>query len=85
MARKNKEEARSYEPGDIIRNALIDRGMLQIELADKLGITQASLSGNVNRKRMSLEVFSKTLDVMGFDVAVVDRETGEVFWKVAVK
>ena len=85
MARKEKEEVRSWEPGDIIRNAMIDRGMLQIDLADKLGVLQSSVSGNINRKRMSLDVFSKMLDAMNFDIGVVDRETGEVMWKVIVK
>lgn len=85
MAKKEKEVVISSEPGDIIRNAMLHRGMVQVDLADKLGVLQSSLSGNINRKRISLSVFSKMLDAMDFDVAVVDRETGEVMWNVIVK
>lgn len=85
MAQKKKEAILSSEPGDIIRNAMLHRGMVQVDLADKLGMLQSSISGSVNRKRMSLSVFNNMLDAMDFDVAVVDRETGEVMWKVAVK
>ena len=73
------------EEGDILKASIKERGITQVDLADRLGIRQSSLSGNINRRRMSLEVFGEILNAMDYDVAVVDRETGEIMWKVAVK
>lgn len=86
MAKKVKEEnIPVMEEGEILKASIKERSITQVELADRLGIRQSSLSGNINRRRMSLEVFSEILNAMDYDVAVVDRETGEVVWKVAVK
>ena len=85
MAQKEKKEIQGMDSGMILKNAMKSRSMMQIDLADKLGVLQSSISGNINRKRMSLEVFNTMLNAMDYDVAVVDRETGEVMWKVAVK
>lgn len=86
MARKMKaQEIPEKEAGDIIREALKERYMLQVDLADKMGIRQASLSGNINRKRISLDVFWTVMNAMEYDVAVIDRTTGEVMWKVTTK
>ena len=85
MAQKVKKEIPVMEEGDILKASVKERKITQVELADRLGIRQSSLSGNINRRRMSLEVFSTILNAMGYDVAVVDRETGEVKWKVEVK
>lgn len=73
------------DEGSIIKAAMKERRLIQIDLADKLGIKQSSLSGNINRRRISMEVFSTILNAMDYDVAVVDRETGEVMWKVSDK
>ena len=85
MAQKVKKEIPVMEEGEILKASVKERKITQVELADRLGIRQSSLSGNINRRRMSLEVFSTILNAMGYDVAVVDRETGEVKWKVEVK
>lgn len=85
MARKEKKEIQAIEERQILKNALKERGMMQVDLADKLGILQSAVSGNINRRRMGLDVFSTMLNAMDYDVAVVDRETGEIMWKVAVK
>lgn len=84
MAKKVKEIS-VMDEGSILKSAMKERGMMQVDLADKLGVLQSSISGNINRKRMGLEVFSTMLNAMEYDVAVVDRATGEVMWKVAVK
>ena len=83
--KKSNESVPVMEEGSILKNAMKDRHMMQVDLADKLGVLQSSVSGNINRRRMSLEVFSTMLNAMEYDVAVVDRKTGEVKWKVAVK
>ena len=86
MARKVKEEEiLVLNEGDAIRSAMKERGMKQIELAEKLGMLQSGLSNSINRKHISVDVFKTILDAMGYDVAVVDRQTGEVKWKVALK
>jgi len=82
---KMKANVPVMESGDVLRAAIKARGMMQMDLADRLGVLQSSISGNINRKRMGLEVFGTMLDAMNYDVAVVDRETGEVMWKVALK
>lgn len=86
MAQKRKEtDIPVMEEGAILKASIKERGITQVELADRLGVLQSSVSGNINRRRMSLEVFSTMLNAMDYDVAVVDRETGTVMWKVEVK
>lgn len=86
MARKVKEdEIPVLDEGDAIRSAMKERGMKQIELAEKMGMLQSGLSNSINRKHISVDVFKTILDAMGYDVAVVDRQTGEVKWRVVVK
>ena len=86
MARKVKEEEiLVLNEGDAIRSAMKERGMKQIELAEKLGMLQSGLSNSINRKHISVDVFKTILDAMGYDVAVVDRQTGEVKCIVVVK
>ena len=75
----------AMDSGAILKSAMKERSIVQVDLADKLGVLQSAVSGNINRKRMSLDVFSTMLDAMDFDVAVVDRESGEVMWRVEVK
>ena len=84
MKKACEQEIPVKAEGDILRASMKERGITQVELADKLGILQSSLSGNINRRRMSLEVFREILDAMEYDVAVVDRRTGEIMWKVEV-
>lgn len=82
---EKKETVQAMDNGELLKAAMKERGMMQVDLADKLGVLQSSISGNINRKRMGLDVFCTMLNAMDYDVAVVDRETGEIMWKVAVK
>ena len=82
MARKAKE-IQVKEDSMILKDAMKVRGLTQIELADKVGIKQSGLSGAINRKRMALGTFNNILDAMDYDVCVVDRNSGEIVWKVA--
>lgn len=66
----------------ILRQARSERKIRQIDLADKLGIKQNSLSTAMGRQRMSLSVFRKILDALDYDVVIVDRKSGEAKWKV---
>lgn len=70
---------------EILKAAMRERGMTQIMLADKMGIRQNSLSGNLSRDRMSLGTFGKVLNILGYDVVILDRESGEIAWKLEVE
>ena len=84
MARaKTDKEVTQKSYTDIFRLAMKERNVKQIELADKLGILQSAVSGNLNRRRIGLDVFNTMLDALDYDVAVVDRTTGEIRWIVA--
>ena len=77
-----KEEKSGVSSGKVLRMAMQERGLTQVDLADKMGMKQPSISGNINRKRMGLDVFMSILDCMEYDVMIVDRQTGELMWKV---
>ena len=69
----------------ILRMAIRERGTNQINVSEKLGIKQCTLSSNMNRERMGLDNFKKILDVLDYDVMVVDRKTGEAVWCLDVE
>lgn len=66
----------------ILKEAIKERGMKQKTLAEQLGVAQNALSANMTRDRMGLDNFKKILNVLGYDVVVVDRESGELKWTV---
>ena len=80
-----KDGIKSYSSNDILREAKDRKGIRQNELAERLGMAQPSLSGNMNRTRIGLDVFTKMLDAMGYDVVVTDRDSGKPIWKVEVR
>ena len=65
-----------------IRGVIAERKVRQSDLAVKLCMSHNVLSENINRNRMSLGNFCKILDAMGYDVVVVDRETGKSVCRV---
>ena len=67
---------------EILRAAVKERGTTQMELAERLGIRQNALSAKMTRERMSLGTFREVLNMMGYDVAVIDRDNGDVRWVV---
>ena len=67
---------------EIMRTAVSERGLKQRELAERLGMLQTSLSMSLAREHISLELFSKILSGMGYAVAVIDKDDGEVRWVV---
>ena len=86
MAKKVKyEEIKAENCKDILRKAIQERGTTQVAVADLLGMYQSGLSSLINRPNMTMYGFGTVLNAMNYDVAVVDRETGEVMWKVALK
>ena len=85
MKRMEDGSVVKMEDTEILRNAIKERGVLQSDLADKLGVLQSTISMHLNRKRIGLDVFRSILDVIDYDVVIVDRNTGEAVWKVDQK
>lgn len=85
MKKRKEEERYEREGTDIMRRALKEREMTQVDLADKLGVMQSTVSMHFSRIRIGLDVFLNVLDTMEYDVIVVDRKTGEKKWKVIQK
>lgn len=84
MARKViKKEIITASEGDIMRLAIKDRGITQLDVADRLGLLQSTVSSSMNRKRTTVDSFRRVLNVMDYDIAVIDRESGEVKWILA--
>ena len=86
MTRKEKYDTiPAKESSDILKRAIKERELTQVEVADRIGIRQSGLSGLINRPKMTMYGFGTVLNAMDYDIVVVDRNTGEVIWKVAVK
>ena len=66
----------------ILKAAIRERGVRQKDLAERMGIQPSSLSMNMTRDRMGLDNFKEILDELGYDVAVIDRGSGEVKWVI---
>ena len=56
--------------GEILRWVMAVTGTKQVDIAAQLGILQSSVSGNLNRRKMGLDVFERMLQVMGYTVAI---------------
>ena len=66
----------------IMREAMAERGVTQKELGARIGMLQTSISASLVRERVSLEMFSRLMNGMGYAVAVVDKQSGDVRWVV---
>lgn len=66
----------------ILRAALKERKETQKSLANRMGIQQNALSANMSRNRMGLDNFVNILNMLGYDVIVADRNSGEAVWRV---
>lgn len=73
------------EDKEILKKAQRSRHVTQEVIANALNIKQNSLCQNMSRPRMSLGMFAKILDVLDYDVVIVDRETGEAEWQLYVE
>lgn len=70
---------------EILKQAQKSRHINQADLANAIGVRQSTMSGHMNRTRMSLGMFAKILDALDYDVVVVNRETGDAEWQVYVE
>lgn len=82
MARKDIKEEIILKDKEILRTAMSERGMTQVKLAERIGIGQNAVSATINRDRMSLDGFKRILNAMGYAVAVIDKQSGDVKWVV---
>lgn len=69
----------------ILHMARQERKLTQVVLAGKLGVRQNSLAQSLSRPRISLDMFTRILSAMDYDVMIVDRKTGEAKWKLDVR
>ena len=63
---------------DAMKEAIKSTGVKQYELAERLGIKQASLSGNINRQRVSVDVMVSIMEALGYTL-VVGKKEGNIF------
>lgn len=77
-----KQIVPEFSDKTILRKAQRNRNVTQAVIADRIGMKLSALSGNMNRNRMSLVMFSRILAALDYDVVIQDRETGEVVYKL---
>jgi len=82
MKRSEMKEEVILRSKEIMRKAKEESGTTQKALAEKLGMLQTSVSGGFAREHISLELFCKYMDGMGYAVAVVGKQDGDVRWIV---
>lgn len=51
-----------------MKTAMKKSGMRQVDLAEKLGIEQSSVSGNMNRSRIGADVLIRMMNAMGYKI-----------------
>lgn len=64
-----------------IKKVLIDKDVKQIELAEKMGISRASLGGLISRNKMGVDKLEELATALNCDVKItfVDKDTGKVY------
>ena len=71
------EDGKKYTAKKAMREALKGSGMKQTELAEELGITQASVSSNMNRSKVGIDVFLEMTGAMGYTTCLGKKENGK--------
>ena len=67
---------------EIMKEAMKERKLTQTKLAERIGMAQNGLSMGMNREKISLGMFRRILSGMDYEVAVIDRQTGEIKWTI---
>ena len=63
-----------------IKKALIDKGITQKELAERVGYKNiVSIYNMLGRDNMTFEVIERWADAIDCDVVLRDRETGKIY------
>ena len=63
---------------EIIKDLLSKSEIQQKELGEKMGWSEVGISNRLRRNSLSAEHFLKMLDILGYEIKVVEQETGEV-------
>ena len=63
---------------DILAAAMKESGIKQADLATHFGVNKSTVSTNLRRDRMSIDIFVSYLDAMGFSV-VIGKKNKEEF------
>ena len=82
MKRSEMKEEVILGSKEIMRKAKEESGTTQKDLAERLGMLQTSVSAGFAREHISLELFCKYMDGLGYAVAVVGKQDGDVRWIV---
>ena len=62
----------------LIKSAIKARGMTQLQMAEKLGIGHQTLKNRLSRNSISVTAAVGMLDLLDFDLCIIDRQSGEV-------
>lgn len=64
-----------------IKKVLIDKDIKQIELAQKMGISRASLGGLISRNKMGIDKLEELANALNCDVKItfIDKENGKEY------
>ena len=64
-----------------IKKVLIDKDVKQVDLAQKLNISRASLGGLISRNKMGIDKLEELADALNCDVKItfVDRDSGKEY------
>ena len=81
----DEKELSTLSHKGILQLARQRRKLTQVVLAGRLGVKQNALAQSLSRPRISLDMFTRILNAMDYDVVVVDKTTGEPVWKLDVR
>lgn len=67
-----------------IKKVLIDKNVKQVELAEKLNISRASLGGLISRNKMGVDKLEDIATALNCELKIsfIDKETGKEYWFV---
>lgn len=69
-----------------IKKVLIDKNVKQVELAERLNISRASLGGLISRNKMGVDKLEDIATALNCELKIsfIDKETGKEYWFVCV-
>lgn len=71
------EIGKKYTAKKAMKEALKGSGLKQTELAEKLGVNQSSVSSNMNRSKVGIDVFLEMTEAMGYTTYLGLKENGK--------
>ena len=85
-ARAMIRDVEQMEARQMMRAAMKATKTRQVDLSDRMGVFQSTISGHLNRPNLGLSVFAKVMGAMGYTVAVGkvnDAGTFEPVWELS--